>query len=174
MEVEHMHVDEATLKRRSVRKFKQQPIDDDIIDQLLKSAMAAPSACNKRPWEFYVIKNKDIQDDIRQISRYFSWNSTLMIIVAGNEKRSVNHRINDFWIQDCAAATENMLLTATSLGLGTCWCGLSPMVTPVKKVRKILNLEEHIIPLALIHIGYPDEELEPRTQYNQKRVHVIE
>lgn len=136
--------------------------------------MAAPSACNKRLWEFYVIKNKDINEQLRYVSRYTDMNSPLKIIVAGNEKRSLAHQINDFWIQDCAAAVENLLLTATELGVGTCWCGIFPLVTPVNRVRKILNLEDNIIPMALIQIGYPDEEFEPRTQYEEKRVHIVE
>lgn len=168
-----MELNEAILKRRSIRKYNNKPVSDDIIDQLLKSAMAAPSACNKRPWEFYVIKDKDIQEQLRHVSRFSNYEAPLIVVVAGNDKRSLNHRINDFWIQDCSAAIENMLLTATSLGLGTCWCGLFPMVTPVKRVRNILELEPHIIPLAMIHIGYPDETQEARTQYDKKRVHYV-
>lgn len=169
-----MEVYNTILKRRSVRKFKEKEITNDMTELLLKSAMAAPSACNKQPWEFYIIRNKEILEQLRQVSPYSDRTAPLIIIVAGNDKRSLSHKINDFWIQDCSAAIENILLTAIEMGLGTCWCGLFPMVTPTKRVRKILNLEEHIIPLALIHIGYPDEELEPRTQYNEKRIHVIE
>lgn len=166
-----MNTQEAILARRSIRKFTSEPIPDDIIQQLLESAMAAPSACNKRPWEFYVIRNPELVEQLHHVSRYSNMNSTLIIIVAGNDKRSLNHKDNDFWIQDCAAATENILLTVTELGLGACWCGLYPMVTPTKSVRKLLGLEEHIIPMAMIQVGYPAESSEPRTQYDAKRVH---
>ena len=101
-------------------------------------------------------------------------NSSLIIIVAGDDKRSLGHRVNDFWIQDASAAVENMLLTATDLGIGSCWCGLFPMVTPVKRVRRILNLEEHIIPMAMVHLGYPAEDNPPRTQYDEKRIVILE
>lgn len=168
-----MNTQEAILARRSCRKFTTDVISDDIIRTLLDSAMAAPSACNKRPWEFYVIKNPEILEQLRHVSRYSNMNSSLIIIVAGNDKRSLNHKDNDFWIQDCSAATENILLTATELGIGSCWCGLYPLVTPVKSIRKLLGLEEHIIPLALIHLGYPAESSEPRTQYDEKRVHYV-
>lgn len=168
-----METFDAILNRRSIRKFTDEKITDDIVDKLLQSAMAAPSACNKRPWEFYVIKNEEMQMKLRQASRYSNMDSSLIIIVAGNDKRSLNHRINDFWIQDCAAAVENMLLSATELGIGSCWCGLFPTVTPVKNVRKILGMEENIIPMALIHFGYPAEDQEPRTQYDKKRVHFL-
>ncbi len=169
-----MELKDIVLKRRSIRTYNKKEVADEDIQTLLESAMAAPSACNKRPWEFYVIRNKEIQESLRKVSRYTNYESPLIIVVAADDKRSLGHRINDFWIQDCAAAIENMLLTATSLGLSTCWCGLFPMVTPVKRTRKVLNLPENIIPMALIHIGYSDEVAEPRTQYNQKRVHIIE
>jgi len=169
-----MDVKEAVLKRRSVREFNDEPITDERIRELLESAMAAPSACNKRPWEFYVVKNKSLQEQLRYVSRYSNMNSSLIIIVAGNERRSLAHRINDFWIQDCSAAIENMLLSATSLGIASCWCGLFPLVTPVKKVKAILGLDDHIIPMALIHLGYSDSFADPRTQYDEKRIHLYE
>ena len=165
---------EAIWARRSVRKFTDAPVPDEMIKTLLESAMAAPSACNMRPWEFYVVKNAALREQLRLASRYTNMNSSLMIVVAGNDKRSLTHKENDFWIQDCSAATENILLSATELGLGACWCGLLPVATPVKKVRKLLSLEEHIIPMALIQLGYPAETPEPRTQYDEARVHVFE
>ena len=167
-----MDVQEAVLKRRSIREFNDAPIGDGMISDLLESAMAAPSACNKRPWEFYVVKNKALQEQLRHVSRYSNMNSSLIIIVAGNERRSLAHRVNDFWIQDCSAAIENMLLSATSLGIASCWCGLFPMATPVRKVKAILGLEDHIIPMALIHLGFSDAVAAPRTQYDEKRVHL--
>lgn len=169
-----MSVYDIILKRRSIRMFTQETISDEIITKLLESAMAAPSACNKQPWEFYIVKNKELREQLKTVSKYSNMDSSLIIIVAGNDKRSLNHRVNDFWIQDCAAATENILLTATELGIASCWCGLFPMVTPVKKVRKIIDLEDHIIPMALIHLGYSNENAEPRTQYNKKRIHILD
>lgn len=169
-----MNVHEAILARRSIRKFTETPIPDDIIKTLLESAMAAPSACNMRPWEFYVVKNPTLLEQLRHVSKYSNMNGSLMIIVAGNEKRSLSHKMNDFWIQDCSAAVENMLLTATELGIGSCWCGLYPMVTPTKKVRELLGLDASIIPMALVQLGYPAEAHEPRTQYDEKRIHFVE
>jgi nitroreductase len=169
-----MEVFNTILKRRSIRKFKDKNVEDEKVEILLQSAMAAPSACNKRPWEFYVIKNSEILAQLKKVSMFSNRNAPLSIVVAGNDKRFLNHRVNDFWIQDCSAAIQNFLISATELGLGTCWCGLYPMVTPVKKVREILKLDNYIIPLALIHVGYPDEEKEPRTQFDKKRVHIIE
>ena len=169
-----METYEAILARRSIRSFTDEPVSDEAIDRLLKSAMAAPSACNKRPWEFYVVKNPALQEKLRHTTMFSNLNSSLIIVVAGNDKRSLAHRVNDYWIQDCSAAVENMLLTAVELGLGSCWCGLFPMATPVKRVRETLELPEHIIPMAMLHFGHPKEVAEPRTQYEEKRVHMIE
>lgn len=169
-----MDVRECILKRRSIRKYLDKEIDRRIVVDLLECAMAAPSACNKQPWEFYVIENQDVLKEIKMCSRYSQFNSPLVIIVCGNQERSLSKKENDFWIQDVSAAIENILLRATSIGLGTVWCGLTPTEIPTKKVKEVLSLPEYIIPLGMIHIGYPDEEKEERTQYNSNYVHYIE
>ena len=168
-----MEIREAIYKRRSVRSFKDIEVDEAIIKSLLEDAMAAPSACNKQPWEFYVIENQDVLKEIKMCSRYSQFNSPLVIIVCGNQERSLSKKDNDFWIQDVSAAIENILLRATSIGLGTVWCGLTPTEIPTKKVKEILSLPDYIIPLGMIHIGYPDEVKEARTQYNSDYVHYI-
>lgn len=170
-----MNIKEAVLKRRSIRKFNDKKISDEIIKDILEAAMAAPSACNLQPWEFFVIKNKDMQEEIRsKASRFTNYNSSLIIVVAGNEKKSLPGRLKDFWQQDCSAAIENMLLMATYHNVGTCWCGLYPNIESVEKVREILKQEKHIVPLALIHLGYYDENVEPRSQYDEAKVHIID
>ena len=88
--------------------------------------------------------------------------------------RTLSKKDNDFYIQDCSAAIENILLRATSLGLGTVWCGITPMEIPYKNAKEILNLPEIIEPLGMIHLGYPDENKEERTQYNENFVHIYE
>lgn len=162
------------LQRRSIRKFTDQAVSNDIIQQLLKAAMAAPSACNKRPWEFYVIKNNELQSQLKKSSKFAGMNSNVIIIVAGNTNNSLSKKDNDFWIQDCSAAVENILLVATENNIGTCWCGLYPNKLAANRVRKILNIENHIIPMALIHLGYPAEEKESRTQFEESKVHIYE
>ena len=169
-----MEVREAIFKRRSVREFENKPVSDDIIKALLEDAMAAPSACNKKPWEFYVVKNKEKQELIKKGIKYSSFNSDVLIIVAGNTNNSLTKDDNDFWIQDCSAAIENILVSAVSFGLGTCWCGLNPVKNRMERVKEILELEEHIIPLGVIHIGYPKKEVEGRTQYEECKVHYVE
>ena len=91
----------------------------------------------------------------------------------GNLNHSLPLWLKDFWIQDCSAATENILLRATDLGLGSLWCGIYPQKNPVKIIQQILGLNERMIPLNIIYIGYKDEENEPRDQYDEKYVHFI-
>ncbi len=169
-----MDVKEAVLRRRSIREFNDKPITDESIRELLESAMAAPSARNMQPWEFYVIKNKSLQKQLRGALPNANMNSSLIIIVAGNDQRGLTHQVNDYWIQDCSAAIENMLLTATSLGIASCWCGLFPMAERVEKVKEILGTADGIIPMALIHLGYGDAVAVPRTQYDEKRIYLYE
>lgn len=168
-----MDIRNAIFNRRSVRSFQDKPVDEKIIKALLEDAMAAPSACNKQPWEFYVIQNKQIQDEIKSKIMYSKYNSPLMIIVCGNTSNSLTKDENDFWIQDASAAIENILLSALSFDLGTCWCGLYPIEKRKERVKKILNLEDNIIPLGIIHIGYPDKQIQGRTQYNESKVHYV-
>ncbi len=168
-----MKASEAILKRRSVRKFLDKPVEDDLLRLLLESAMAAPSAVNMQPWEFYIVRNTHTLEKLRASTPYTNMNSPLIIIVAGNSDRFLPEGKADFWVQDCSAATQNILITAVELGLGTCWCGIYPKRDAIKSIRNILELEDHIIPLSLIHIGYPSGEHEARTQFNENYVHHI-
>lgn len=169
-----MELKEIMLNRRSVRKFKKDKVSKEDIETLLHYAMSAPSACNKQPWEFYIITSEEILEKMKNVTRFSRYTSPLNIVVCGTLKRSLPMGLAEYWIQDCSAAIENILLGVTSLGLGAVWCGLHPQKNPVKKVREILNLDEKIVPLGLIHIGYPDCEITPRDQYNEKYVHFIE
>lgn len=161
------------LNRRSIRKFKCDSIKDEDIKILLKAAMAAPSACNKQPWEFYVVKNSKKLEMVKSSGRYTNINAPLAIVVCGNQDRCLSKKDNDFFIQDCSSAITHILLCAESLKLGSLWCGAYPMESVVKKLRCALELEENIIPLGIVYIGYSDEEKESRTQYKEEYIHII-
>lgn len=169
-----MNVKEAIFLRRSIRKYQEKEVSKEIIQELLESAMAAPSACNKTPWEFYIITNKEKQELIKNSSPNYNFNSPLLIVVGANLDYTLSKEPNDFWIQDCSAAIENMLVEAVELGLGTCWCGVYPRVDRVNKIRNILNLNYNIIPLGVIHVGYPDELKDARTQFDFNKCHYID
>ena len=161
------------MKRRSIRKYLDKEVSDEIIEELLHAAMSGPSACNRRPWIFYVIKDQDKLSELRKASRFSNMNAPLAIVVVGDLSRSLPLQLKDFWIQDCSAATENILLRATDLGLGSLWCGIYPQKRPVERVKEILGITNSDIPLNIIYIGYGDEEKESRDQYEKNRVKII-
>ena len=169
-----MELKEALLKRRSVRKFTDEKVSDEQINELLHAAMSGPSACNKTPWEFYVVKNSDKLGAVKKASLFSRFNSSLVIVVAGNTSRALPAPITEFWIQDCSAAVENILLRATDLGLGSVWCGAYPQRRVEDNLQGVLGMPEDHVPFAIIHIGYPAETPEPRDQYDAERVHFVE
>ena len=169
-----MELKEALLKRRSVRKFTDEKVSDEQINELLHAAMSGPSACNKTPWEFYVVKNSDKLGAVKKASLFSRFNSSLVIVVAGNTSRALPAPITEFWIQDCSAAVENILLRATDLGLGSVWCGAYPQRRVEDNLQGVLGMPEDHVPFAIIHIGYPAETPEPRDQYDAERVHFVD
>lgn len=168
-----MELKDVLLKRRSVRKFTDQIVSDEVIDELLHAAMSGPSACNRCPWEFFAITNAQKLEELRSASRFTKMSAPLAIVVCGNLSRALPVQLSEFWVQDCSAATENILLRACDLGLGSVWCGIHPQKRAVKRVREILELKEKWIPLNIIWLGYPAETPEPRDQYDKKRIHYI-
>lgn len=168
-----MELKDVLLKRRSVRKFTEEPVNDEMIEELLHAAMSGPSACNRRPWEFYVITNPQKLEELKGASRFTKMSSPLAIVVCGNLSHALPMKMSEYWIQDCSAATENILLRVTDLGLGAVWCGIHPQKKAEEKVRKMLDIPNSQIPLNLIFIGYPAEEPEARDQYEEKKVHYM-
>jgi nitroreductase len=156
------------LRRRSIRKYTTENVNDSLITTLLKAAMAAPSASNRTPWHFIVIKDRKQLDRLADAHPYgkMLYDAPLCIPVCGDTTIS-----EQYWVQDCSAATENLLLAATGLNLGGVWLGVFPRQERVTKVRQILNLPPNIVPLNLIALGHPAEAKEARTQYSDTRLH---
>ena len=169
-----MELKEVLLKRRSVRKFTEEKVSEECIEELLRAAMSGPSACNKQTWEFYVVTNEDKLQELRGASRFTNMSASLAIVVAGNLANALPAQMASYWIQDCSAATENILLRVTDLGLGAVWCGLHPQEKAEKRVAEILGADETIVPLSLIWIGHPAEQPEARVQYEESKVHYIQ
>jgi len=168
-----MELKEILLKRRSVRKFLNTPVSEEQIEELLHAAMSGPSACNKKPWEFYVVRDPDAMEILKRASRYTNYNAPMAIVICGNENKMLPEPLKGYWIDDCSAAAENILLRAVDLGLGTVWCGGYPQPRPVVKVREALNLGEEMIPLCILFVGYPAEEPPAGDQYDASAVHYI-
>jgi nitroreductase len=158
-------------KRRSVRTYLDRVVAKETIITLLKAAMAAPTAVNCQPWEFIVVDDGDKLAKIKVECIFARYNAPLCIVVCGNMKLTLKGQDHDLWIQDCSAATENILIAATSLGLGSVWIGIYPVSNRIQLIQKIFKMPEHVIPLSLVYLGYPAEEPEPRTRYNEKRIY---
>ncbi len=160
----------AIFKRRSIRKYTDKVVSDQQIEKILRAGMAAPSAGNQQPWHFVVIDDRDILNDIPKLHPYSKMlkEASHAIVVCGD----VNlQRHEGYWVQDCSAATQNILLMATELGLGSVWLGVYPREDRVKGLKELLSLPENIIPLCIISIGYPAETKEPVDRYDTTRIH---
>lgn len=168
-----MELLEALQKRRSVRRFTEEAVSKKDIDILMHAAMSGPSACNARPWDFYVVESKAVLQNLHKATKYSDISAPLAIVVCGNLSHALPAPLTDFWVQDCSAATENILLAATGIGLGAVWCGIYPNRDAMENVKKTLGLPEENIPLNIIHVGHPDQFPEPRDQYDEKHVHLI-
>lgn len=168
-----MELKEALQKRRSVRKFTEEAVPEEMIEELLHAAMSGPSACNRQPWEFWVVTEPETLEKLRKASRFTNYAAKLAIVVAGNLSRALPMQLSDYWIQDCSATTENILLRAVDLGLGAVWCGIHPQKRPVERVRELLGMPEKQIPLNVIFLGFPAETPEPGDWYQEKYVHWV-
>lgn len=168
-----MELKEVLLKRRSVRKFTEELVSDDMIEELLHAAMSGPSACNRKPWDFYVVTNEEKLEELKSASKFTKFSAKLAIIVCGNLSRALPMQLASYWIQDCSAATENILLRVADLGLGAVWCGIHPQKQAEERVSKMLDIPKTQVPLNVIFIGHPAEEPEARDQYEEKCVHYI-
>ena len=159
---------QTIFARRSIRRYTAEPVSGADIKTLLEAAMAAPSASNRKPWSFVVVTERQTLDRLAEVHPHgkMLFEAVLCIAVCGGPTSSER-----FWVQDCSAATENLLLAATALGLGAAWLGVYPREDRVAAVRQVLGIPDTIAPLNLISIGHPAEEKEPRTQYDESRVH---
>jgi nitroreductase len=160
----------SILTRRSIRRFTAQPVSDEIIQELLHAAMSAPSAGNEQPWEFVVITDRKILDEIPKVHPYAQMcrEAPAAILVCGDVTRE-SHQ--GFWVQDCSAATENILVAVNDMRLGAVWVGVYPREDRVEGLRKLVGLPAYIIPFALIPVGYPAETKLPSGRFDPSRVH---
>jgi nitroreductase len=157
--------------RRSIRKYQERPVEREKLETLLKAAMAAPSARNGKPWEFVVVTEPEGMAKVRSAMVFGGYNAPAAIIVCANTSLIKKPLSQGFWVQDCSAATENILLAAVELSLGTVWLGVHPIQIFSSQISRILSLPKMVKPLNVIYVGYPAEEKPPRTQYDTARVH---
>jgi len=162
---------DAIFTRRSVRRFTAQSVSEESITKVLAAAMAAPSAGNEQPWHFIVVKEKAALKKVSECSPYAraAQDAPVCIVVCGD--LSLDKYKGAYWVQDCSAAVENMLLEVQNLGLGAVWLGVYPEEERVGFLKRYFSLPEHVIPFAAIPIGFPAQTLPPADRYDPKRVH---
>ena len=143
--------------RRSIRKFKNQAVESEKIEKMLRAAMQAPSAANQQPWEFIVVKDKENLARVAEVSPYAkpAAGSAVTFVLLADENKM---KVPTGWEQDMSAAAQNILLEAVSLGLGSVWFGVATSDFVSDNVRNLFELPSNIRPFALISVGYPDEQ----------------
>jgi nitroreductase len=166
-----MEVLEAIFTRRSVRNFTGQPISEEDLMTVVKAGFCAPSAHNKQPWHFVIVREKNALESISKMHPYAKMlpQAGCGIIVCGDKNKE---GMTGFLIEDCSAATQNMLLAAHGLGLGAVWCGLYPVPQLTKPVAKFVNLPSEIVPVGMVVIGHKAEEKESINRYDDSKVHI--
>ena len=166
-----METIDAIMTRRSIRKYTDRAVPDELVSQLLEAAMAAPSAGNEQAWQFIVIRDRALLDAIPKFHPYSAMlkYASVAVLVCGD---LTLEKYKGYWVQDCSAATQNLLLAATAKGLGAVWTAVYPMEDRVAGMRRLLNLPEHVIPLSLVPLGFPAEQPAKTERFNSERVHM--
>lgn len=173
MESEENGMLNAIMNRKSVRQYTDQPVSREQLETLVKAAMAAPSAVNKQPWAFVVIDDRTTLDALADLLPYakMAAKAPAAIVVCGDLSKAYNGLDDEYWIQDCSAATENLLLAAEAMGLGAVWTAAYPEEDRVEIIRKQLALPEQIVPLNFIPLGYPLHDDAPKNKYKPENIH---
>ncbi len=161
---------DAIYERRSIRKFKEEPIPREKLLEFIKAGMNAPSAGNQQPWHFMVIDDRDLLDKVTLFHPYAQMllHAPAAILVCGDLEREI-HR--GYWVQDCSAATENILLEIAGQGYGAVWLGIHPIKEREVGCRELFKIPQQIVPLAMIALGKPDERKEKKNIFKEERVH---
>lgn len=160
----------AIFSRRSIRAFTDKKIDEQTLETLLKAGMYAPSAMNTQPWHFIVVRDKETMNKVMKVHPYSKMLKTadVLLVVCSSQ---INDAQKKFFTQDLGACTENILLAAKSLGIGSCWLGVYPNDDVVCKIAQIFDTPNDIVPFGLIALGYPDEEKSDPNRFDKSRIH---
>lgn len=165
-----MNVLEAIDSRRSIRKFTEEPINEQNLKTILKAGFQAPSAHNLEPREFVVVRDAKTINEIVRFHNHAKMlpQASCGIIVCGDKTKQ---DVFGFLISDCSASIQNILLAAHGLGLGAVWCGVYPREHLMKGMTEVLNLPEHIVPVGMVVVGVKDEEKSVIDRYDEDKIH---
>lgn len=161
----------SIFHRISVRKYQDKEVETEKVELMLRAAMAAPSACNQQPWEFYVVTDRKMIEQLSEASPYAKCAKEAPLVFVPCFR--TDGIAPDYFNIDMSASVENLLLEADYLGLGAVWMGISPDEGRMKAVRKVLDMPEHLHAFALVPCGYPAEERTQQDRYDVNRVHYI-
>ncbi|MCG8471401.1 MAG: nitroreductase family protein [Desulfobacterales bacterium] len=159
--------------RTSVRKYTDRPLSNEELETLIKAGMAAPTAGNKQPWAFLVITEKETLKALADCLPYagFTKDAPAAIVVCGDPKKGFQGEEEPLWIQDCSAATENILIACEAMGLGATWTAVHPLAEREESVRKILGIPGGVIPFNVIPVGEPAHRPKPKEKWNPDNLH---
>src|SRR5579872_1708574 len=148
--------------RRSIRAYSPGEIEEGTVTKLLEAAMAAPSAMTKDPWRFIIVRNPATLSSLADAlpGGKMLRTASLGIAVCGDLDAALDRQLS-FMLQDCSAATENLLLAAHALGLGACWVGVHPSESSVRRVKDLFGLPSAVVPMAVVSLGLPGEDPGP-------------
>lgn len=158
------------MTRTSIRQYTNEPVSKADIETMLRAGMAAPTAVNKQPWHFVVVTDKAKLKALSGGRGRMLEQCAVAIVVCGDMEKAMPGKAKEYWIQDCSAATENILLAANALGLGAVWTGVYPMEDRMAAVSKAMKLPETIVPLCTIVIGHPAEQPKPKDKWKPENV----
>ena len=163
---------ETIMTRTSIRQYTDQPVEKEKIEAMLRAGMAAPTAVNAQPWHFVVVSDKAKLGELAAANPRAGMlkSAPLAIVVCGDMTKAMEGKGRQFWIQDCSAATENILLAAHAQGLGAVWTALYPMEERMQPVSEALKLPDTLIPLCTVVIGYPAEQPEPKDKWKPENI----
>ncbi len=159
---------DVIFTRRSIRQYTDEPVREEQVKTLLEAGMNAPSANNRQPWHFIVVDEREKLNAIMEVHPYSKMlaQAPLAIVVCADITLSER-----YWQQDCAAATQNILLASRALDLGSVWLGVYPKEDRSKGIVRVFDLPEHIRPLCVIAVGHPAEEAGRVERYDSLKVH---
>lgn len=160
---------EVLFTRRSIRKYADAPVSDEDLKLLLRAAMAAPSANNAQPWQFIVVRDQAQREAVARHHPYAQMapKAPLCIVVCGD---LCKEKTPGFWVQDCSAAIQNIMLAARALGLGTVWTGVHPVEERVAGIRRVFNIPDGVIPLGIVVVGHPAQPFSEQDRYDEHKV----
>ena len=162
---------ETIYKRRSVRKYTETPVTDAQVKQIIRSGMAAPSAKNSQEWVFIVLREPEIYKTFSEVHvNAFAMKTAQAAILVCADLSKEQDPGQGWWIQDCSAAMENMLLEATDLGLGSLWLGVHPKPERIACLKEVCKLPEGIEPLGIVALGEPTKDRPAIDRYLEAQV----